>query len=104
MEVTKEKSEELALGSELIKNSLPMIDVEYAKAVVKKIEEQASFQDSAAVLNPRYNPEKTKIIRLQAVMLTKLIEFIETGVEINNMKKSAASYENHLDEIQKMFI
>lgn len=83
MELSKEKSEELASHIEGIKLNLLFVDVDYAKEVSKSMRQQASWQDSAAVLNPMYNPDKQNILLLykQAEMLDCIVKFIELGKE-----------------------
>lgn len=102
--ITTEKSQELADHINGIKLILFFVDVEYAKAVVKAMRKQASFQDSAAVLNPTYMPEKSDLIRKQAEMLEHLVQFIELGKEVDQMKASIARTDETRSKILKMFM
>lgn len=104
IEITQEKSQELADCINNIKIPLLYMDIEYAKAAAEQMIEQASFQDSAAVLNPMYNPEKSDTIRKQAKMLQHLISFIEIGKEVDEHKKSIANHSNQQEKIIKMFV
>ena len=104
IEITVEKSQELADSIIGLKFSLFTVDVDYAKAVIHSMRKQASFQDSAAVLNPLYMPEKSDLIRMQANMLEHLIQFIELGKEVDQMKGSIAQAEANRNNILKMFM
>lgn len=104
MELSKEKSEELASHIEGIKLNLMFVDVEYAKEVSKSMRQQASWQDSAAVLNPMYNPDKQDILYKQADMLDCIIKFIELGKETDAMKKRADQLDAMQQNVMKMFM
>lgn len=98
-----EKSEELAECINSIKMMLWIMDIAYAKEAVEAMRNQASFEDSAAVLNPMYNPEKTRLITEQAKMLEHLIQFVEIGKQVDEMKKSVNQYSENQRKIMQMF-
>lgn len=104
MELSKEKSEELASHIEGIKLNLLFVDVDYAKEVVKYMRDKASWQDSAAALNPMYNPDKQNILRKQSEMLDCIVKFIELGKETDAMKKKVAQVDAMQQNVMKMFI
>lgn len=104
MELSKEKSEELASHIEGIKLNLMFVDVDYAKEVSKSMRQQASWQDSAAVLNPMYNPDKQNILYKQAEMLDCIIKFLELGKETDAIKKKVAQVDAMQQNVMKMFI
>lgn len=104
MELSKEKSEELASNIEGIKLFLMSVDLDYAKEVSKSMRQQASWQDSAAVLNSMYNPDKQNILRKQSEMLGCIIKFIELGKETDAMKKKVAQVDAMQQNVMKMFI
>jgi hypothetical protein len=103
-ELTKEKSQQLADTIESIKLLLFCIDVDYAKSVVKAMHNQAEREDSLAVLNPRYNPAKSNMIHMQANMLNDIVNFIETGKQVDEAKKGIQETESHFDKIAKLFL
>ena len=101
---TETKSIELAEQINSIKLLLYGVDIDYAKECVTEMKSQASWEDSAAVLNPMYNPEKSNLIRKQADMLNHLVQFLEAGKEVDEMKKSVNKYAQHQQNIMKMFM
>lgn len=104
IEVTAEKSIELADRINSIKMILFLIDVEYAKQVSKQMMDQGNWQDSAAVLNPSYDPLRSDIIRKQARMLNHLTQFIELGKEVDEMKAQEIRNKQNMDKISRMFM
>lgn len=104
MELSKEKSEELASHIEGIKLNLMFVDVEYAKEVSKSMCNQASWQDSTALFNPMYEPDRQNILRMQAEMLDCIVKFIELGKETDAMKKKVAQVDAMRQDVMKLFI
>jgi hypothetical protein len=103
IELTKERSQQLADTLEAIKIMLWGIDIEYAKAVSAAMRQDASRQDSLAVLNPRYNPDKSKLICLQSSMLDNIIEYVEKGKQVDALKTEINLSEAAFDKIAAMF-
>lgn len=99
-----EKSQELADTINSIKIPLILIDCDYAREAAKQMKEQAGWQDSAAVLNPMYNPLKQDIIRKQADALNSLVDFVEALKEVEEMKKTMAVHDCNQQQIMKMFL
>jgi len=97
------KAEELAMVIEMMKPFILSMDLDYAKEVAEEFRKQASFEDSAAVLNPLYNPLKPRIIRKQSESLTLLINFVESLKEIQGMKDQLAKEQATQQDIMKMF-
>lgn len=99
-----DKSMELAETINHMKIFLLMIDLDYARQMSEQLREHASFSDSAAVLNPLYNPLKPNIIRKQAKSLSLLVEFIETLKEIDVMKAQLQKEQSNKEDIMKLFL
>lgn len=97
------KSMELAGQIEGIKAFAMMMDLDHLRESIKHFREQASFQDSAAVLNPRYNPKKSQLLDMQATALENLLGFVERLKKCQEMKDSIKQDDAVRDEIEKMF-
>jgi len=98
------KSYELAAILESIKPMLQTIDLEFARKAGEGMVDQGNFQDSAAVLNPSYDPTKSDLLRLQGETLLKLVEFVESLKEIDELKEQVRVNQNNMAAIQKMFL
>lgn len=96
-------SEHLALALEIMKQSIHMIDLDYARVVHKGLLEDANFKDSAAALNPMYIPKKTELLRLQASALGKLIEYIELLKLIDVLKREVKGEIDIKENLVKIF-
>lgn len=104
IELTKEKSEQQALAIELMKPFLFMLDLEYCKELVKAMYNQASMQDTLSVLNPSYDHSKSELINTQATALNHLIRYVEKLKECEALKEKIGVRQNHIAEINKMFL
>lgn len=93
----------LAAQIEQVKAIILQMDMEYAESAAKTMQEQASFQDSAAVLNPNYNPDKSDLIRQQAHTLSLLCRFVAGLKECERMKEAVQKGDAARAEIQKLF-
>lgn len=102
--LTKEQSEELAGVIIAVTPLLCSIDLDYAKLGVRKFRKQANFQDSAAVLNPRYDPDRSKLIRVKADALEGLIQFVEKSIEAGMLSDEIEANDQRRDQIMKMFM
>lgn len=102
--LTGAKSQEMAMVIEMIKPYFHLFDVEYAKQVVIAMQNQASWQDSASVINPSYDFSKSQLIRKQAESLRFFIKFIEGLKECDEMKNKIALSEAGKEHISKMFL
>lgn len=98
------KSYELAYQIEMIKSFLITMDLEHAKKAAESFIDQGNWQDSAAVLNPSYNPEKSDLLRLSGKALMKLVEYVELSKEIDEMKQKIAANGAVRESINKMFM
>lgn len=98
------KSMELAMHIEGIKTHAFMMDLDYLKVAEEAFRRRASFQDSAAVLNPQYHPDKSNLLRLQAQALHHLHQFIETLKLCEEKKQQTNRHADQIAEIQKLFI
>lgn len=98
------KQLELAGAINAMKPFLLYIDLEFARKCVNDLREHGGFIDSAAVLNPMYNPLKPDIIRKQAKALSLLVEFIELLKEVDQMKERLSNEQANKEEIMKLFM
>lgn len=99
-----DKSMDLAETINMMKPFLHSVNLDYAKEMVGKLSEHASFSDSTAVLNPMYNPLKPDIIRKQAKSLCLLVDFIETLKEIDVMKTQLSKEQQTKEDVMKLFL
>jgi len=102
--LTQEKSEELAGQITILQQFICNMDLAYAREAAESILRQAEWQDSAAVLNPRYNPDKQNIMRIQAQGLLSLVDFGEKMIQVGKMKADLSVSDANLDRIAKMFL
>lgn len=98
-----EKSHELAAVITMMKPYFHMIDLEFAKSAAVGMHERANWLDSAAALNPMYNPLKCDIMRKQANALSKLVEVIDDLKEVDQMKAQLAQEESTQQDIMNLF-
>lgn len=102
-EEMKEKSVKLAGVLEGIKVWFPLFDIAHAKEMISQMRDQASRQDTMAALSVRYNPVKSDILRLQAKMLQSIVDTIETGIKINELKEKVKVMDDQQASIEKLF-
>ena len=98
------KSLQLALAIENMKPFIQEIDLEFASEMATRLMNQASFEDSAAVLNPAYTPRKSELLRAQGRAMCTLVKFILILKECSEMKVELAQTDAARSEIAKMFI
>jgi hypothetical protein len=98
-----DKSLELAERINEIKIPLLLVDLDYAKEVAARMQNHGNFMDSAAALNPMYNPTKSDVYRLQGKSLCLLVEFIETLKEVDKLKAEALRHEMNQEKIMNLF-
>jgi hypothetical protein len=98
------ESEKLAGQIETLKVILPFINLEHLKKSAKQFREQASFQDSAAVLNPNYDSKRSDSLRESANALEHLAGFVESMLKITEMKAKVARNQIARDQINKLFM
>lgn len=98
-----DKALELAGQIEMIKSVAITIDWEYLKEVAARFIIQASFEDSAAVLNLNYSPTKSTLLMQQADGLNHLASFVESLKKCQELKDKIASENSQRSEIMKMF-
>jgi len=97
------KSLELAAQINAIKPIIIEMNLEWLGHMIDRFQEQASFEASAAVLNPRYNPEKQSLLQVQAKTMSHLLNFIEGLKECDRLKLNVAAYEHQMDEVAILF-
>lgn len=98
------KSMELAGQINMIKSILFGIDEEHLKQAIEAFRKQASFQDSAAVLNPRYDPQKSNLLNVQAATLEALLSFWNGLKNCEELKGKIKQNDKVREEIDALFI
>lgn len=104
MEPTTEKSQEQANIISSIAIQIYFLDVEYLREAAKRFRDQASRQESMAVLNPRYTQTSNDIIRVQAKALMHLCDYVDSLKEVEKLKKDLQLEESNQELISKMFM
>jgi hypothetical protein len=102
--LTREKSEEFAFHFELLKIGINQVDWDYAKACVKKLREQVSFQQNASILAPDYPLAKTDVIALQADALSHLCKAVDLLKQADDMKGEVAAEVAMREKIKSLFL
>lgn len=97
------KSLDLAAQINAMKPFIMEMDLGWLKEMIIRFNNQAAFEQSAAVLNPRYNPEKQDLLMVQASTMQHLYNFIQGLKECDRLKLNVAAHENRQDEIAKLF-
>lgn len=99
----QDKSTDLATMIDMIKIAIYGIDMEHLKNAIKTFYNQASFQESAAILNPSYNPVKNDLLKQQAKSLQHLYDFIEGLKKCDELKGKVAEGDERILQTQKLF-
>lgn len=97
------KSMELAAQINMIKGVLFQMDEEHLKQAINTFRNQASFQDSAAVLNPRHDSIKNELLRVQANTMQSLMDFWNGLKKCEELKDVIAQNEANRKQIESMF-
>ncbi len=87
-----------------MKKVIHTMDVDFILEAAKDFIDKASWQESAAVLNPRYNPEKPDTLRVMGETLHHLHNFIIGLKKCDEMKAKVADYEAKQNDIAKLFM
>ena len=103
IEITEEKSTELAIQIDMVKTILLDIDVPYLEAVAHNWKNRASMYDSAAVLISGYNVAESDLNKAQHRQLQALLDYIEACQEVETKKKAAQEHRGHQERIDKLF-
>jgi hypothetical protein len=104
MELSREKSEELAALIELMKPYIQLIDIDYANAVYKAMKDQASWQQSASVLNPSFDSVRNDLLYTQAQCLKAMITFISLAKECDQLKSQIQHNQEARNKVAALFI
>lgn len=99
-----EDSQKLAMVIECMKAYFPMLDVPYAKQVIKSLHEQSGRQDTLSILAPRYDHKRSELLHVQANALNHLVSFYEELVHCEMLKRDIQKNSEHNSEIEKMFL
>lgn len=97
------KSMELAGQINMIKSILFGMDEEHLKQAIDAFRNQASFQESAAVLNPRHDPQKSNLLYVQATTLECLLQFWNGLKNCEELKGQIAENDKNREAIESMF-
>lgn len=98
----QQKSYICAIHIEQIKAHLQCLDIEHLKQTVKDMNSTANNSDALAVLNRNYNPDKSKLLRHQAIAITKLLEFRETLIYCDTIKQAIKERDKFDNEINSI--
>lgn len=104
MELTQEKSEEVAEVLTFIRLQILTLDLDYLKEAARQFQNQAGKQEGLSVLLPSHPQSKNDLLRMQGRALTKLIEYIETLKEIDALKLQVIKDEVQRSDIAKLFV
>lgn len=99
-----QKSYELADIINKMKPFLNEMDLDYARSAIAHMQEVAGFNDSAAVLNPHYDPAKTDLMYVQCQALSKLVEYVELLKKCDQLKATVGRNNQQRSEILKFFL
>ncbi len=103
IELTEEKSNELANVIITLNVSTRFIDVDYAMAAASKLRTLANNNDTTAVLNRSYNPNKSDLLNKQAESLECLCSYIRALRECDKLKQIVSSYDNNIKNFTQLF-
>jgi len=98
-----EKSEEAAAIILNIAIQVSVLDVEHCRKAANDMIEQASFQDTIAILNPRHSLINNDILRAKGKALKLLCDYADAINKIQEMNKRLKVEENNMDMISKLF-
>lgn len=104
IQLTKEKSEEVASMIEAIKGLLHFLDTDYCIAAVVAFRRQASMQDSMSILKPGYDFNQTRLLQQKADALEHLAKFIQALKECDELKLKIQENGAAFEKINKMFM
>lgn len=104
MEITEQKSQEIAEKIIILSTLFIDSDAEYLKAASKAMMEQANAQDTLIILNPSHNATKNRLLQLQGKALLHLADFVSCNVEVGKMKLEIDSQDQNTEKIKKLFI
>lgn len=79
-------------------------DMDYVFAMADEMRGQASWQESAAVLNPSYDQTKNDLLYEQARALSFIGKFMDSLKKCHELKLKAESNKKNLDHIQGLFV
>lgn len=104
MELSNEKSQQQAEILQSIAVDVFLLDTEYCREVAEAMHDQASRQESMAVLNPSYPLEKNDLIRKKADALIHLCDYVDALKQVRDIEKEVGEKEKVQDQINKMFL
>jgi hypothetical protein len=104
MKHNKENSQEQAEIIKMIAFPVMMLDVEYCREAAKCFMDQASRQESMAVLNPSHSQIQNDILRKQGEALKFLCDYVDALKQVEQLKQDLSLENANKDRISKLFI
>lgn len=104
MKATLENSETQAELIKAIALYIFPLDVDYCREAAKDMLNQASRQESIAVLNPNHPQSKNDLLRLQGKALRTLCDYVDTLKEIEKVKEQIKKDEQNQQTISRLFL
>lgn len=104
IELTKEKSEEQAEIIIQLAILLQGIDLPYMEKFGAELARQASWQDSAFILNPSASVEKNDLLHKQSEAVGLLCKYIKCLKEVDQLKHKIQIEQQTRERIARMFI
>lgn len=99
-----EESEKQAAILKIIRAYCESLDIDYLRQCLIDMRDQAVRQDSIAVLNMSYNPDKTKHLSMTAQALENLILFVENCKKAEELSLKILETDKLREDISKLFI
>ena len=103
-ELSFEKSEEQAEIIKSISFLVAVLDTKYCRKAAKGMIDQASRQESIAVLNPNHPQKKNEILRWQGLALRHLSDYVESLKEVEKCKLELSKENELRNEINGLFL
>jgi len=100
----KDKAQQLAFQIQVLTMAIRNIDLEFTRECSKDLRSQASFQESAAVLNPSHPFEANELLYEQARSLDHLVSFVNSLKRCDEIKAKLAEKKITQDKIKSLFI
>jgi hypothetical protein len=104
IEITREKSEEMALLITMINNYAEQLDFEYLFEGARQTRAQAERYDATAPLNRMWSEHGSKLLNLKADALDALAKFCKSSIEISALEKVKAHSDDLSERFSKQFM
>jgi len=104
MPLSKQKSEEQAEIIKMLAMPVSMLDIEYLKELAETMRSTASWQESAAVINPTYNQKRNDLLRRQADALEALVKYSDALARCRDLLKGIQEDSYLKMKLELMFV